>query len=70
MMTVLKTIAKFGGWEIVMDANSVVSIHFGHGSWICSHASAYEAIKTEVTDPTIRMELLRQWALSMKGGRV
>lgn len=69
MMTTLKTIAKFGGWEVVLDANSIVSIHYGSGQWICDHASAYEAIKAEVKDPAIRGELLRQWSLSMKGGR-
>lgn len=69
MMATMKTLAKFGGWEVIVDANSIVSIHFGAGQWICTHASAYEAIKNEVKDPAIRTELIRQWSLSMKGGR-
>lgn len=68
-MTTLKTLARFAGWEVVLDANSIISIHYGHGQWICNHASAYDAIKSEVKDPAIRLELLRQWALSMNGGR-
>lgn len=61
-MTKLRTIAKAGGWEVIQDVNGVVSIHFGSGTYICSHASAYDAIRTEVKDPDIRAELLKQWA--------
>lgn len=67
-MTTLRVIAKAGGWEVVQDANGVISIHFGNGAWICDHASAYNAIRDEVKDPDIRKELLRQWAISMNGG--
>lgn len=68
-MNVLRMLAKFGGWEVVLDANSIVSIHHGNGVWISDHASAYEAIRAEVKDPAIRTELIRQWTLSMKGVR-
>lgn len=61
-MTKLRTIAKAGGWEVVQDANGIISIHFGNGAYICEHASAYEAIKSEVEDPVIRKELIRQWS--------
>lgn len=61
-MTKLRTIAKAGGWEVAQDANGIVSIHFGSGQWICDHSSAYEAIREEVKDPTLRAELLKQWA--------
>lgn len=67
-MDTLKVIAKFGGWEVVLDSNSIVSIHFGNGQWICDHASAYDAIKNEVDDAVIRIELLRQWRAYMDGG--
>lgn len=61
-MTKIRTIAKAGGWEVVQDANGIVSIHFGNGQYICDHGSAYEAIRAEVKDPTIRRELIRQWS--------
>lgn len=64
----MKTIAKFGGWEVILDANAVVSIHFGKGQWIFDYSNAYDAIKKEVADPTIRTELLRQWKAYMGGG--
>lgn len=68
-MTTLRVIAKFAGWEVIQDANSVISIHRGDGIYLCDHGSAYEAIRAEVKDPEIRAELLRQWSLSMKGGK-
>lgn len=68
MNGMLKVIAKFGGWEVVLDANSVVSIHFGNGAWVYDYASAYDAIKNEVTDPLVRGELLKQWGAHMNGG--
>lgn len=61
-MTKIRTIAKAGGWEVVQDANGIISIHFGAGLYICEHGSAYEAIRAEVKDPVIRTELLKQWA--------
>lgn len=60
-MTKLRTIAKAGGWEVVQDANGVISIHFGNAAYICDYGSAYEAIRGEVKDPEIRAELLKQW---------
>lgn len=61
-MTKLRSIAKAGGWEVVQDANGIISIHFGNGIYICDHASAFEAIRSEVKDPVIRKELIRQWS--------
>lgn len=58
----LRTIAKAGGWEVMQDANGVISIHFETGTYISDHGSAYEAIRNEVKDPAVRAELLKQWA--------
>lgn len=66
-MNTMRKIAAFGGWEVALDANSVVSIHFGNGAWICDHASAYDAIVAEVRDPKVRLALLKQWAHYMNG---
>jgi hypothetical protein len=68
-MTPMRTLAKFGGWEVIQDANSVISIHYGNGMWVCDHASAYDAVKEEVKDPETRKALLTQLVASMPGGR-
>lgn len=67
MNEALRKIAEFGGWEVVLDVNSVVSIHFEKGAWVCDHASAYDAIKNDVKDPVVRAELLKQWQTYMNG---
>lgn len=66
-MDSLRVIAEFAGWQVVLDANAVVSIHFGQGAWVCDHDSAYDAIVGEVKDPDIRRALLKQWGSYMNG---
>lgn len=61
MDSMMKVIAEYAGWQVVLDANSVVSIHFGKGQWVCDYGSTYEAIVGEVKDPEIRRALLGQW---------
>lgn len=64
-MTTMRVIAKAGDYEVIQDANGVVSIHFGSGVYICDHGSAYEAIRECVKDSDIRNQLLQQWSNDM-----
>lgn len=61
MNNTMRVIAKAGGYEVICDANGVVSISKDQAHYICSTSSAYEMIR-EVPDKDIRAELLKQWS--------
>lgn len=61
----MRIIAKAGNFEVTQDANSIVWLNEGNGTYIYDCASAYEGIRDHVKDPEVRAELLRQWSLDV-----
>jgi hypothetical protein len=43
MMTVLKTVARANGWELVLDLNSCLTLHHGNAMYIVDNP--LEALK-------------------------